>query len=323
MKKKVFVTGFKGYVGTAFCDLFKRKYNLYGCDLNFFTKKKEFNNLVKNNFDIDISNLKTRHLQSVDTVVHLAAISNDPMGEKFKNLTNKVNLKHSIKLFNLCVKSNVRKFIFASSCSVYGASFQNQYSYEWSKKNPLTTYSQTKDLFEKFLLSQSTAVKIYILRFSTAAGVSKNFRLDLSLNNLVYLAIKKKLINVVSNGKPIRPFIDVNDMSKTFDYLIEEEKFSHNAEVLNVGIDKNNISIKNLAKLISKITKTPYSINKNSQPDKRTYRVNFDKFKKRTGTLTKNFNDLKKIIESLAKYFKSSKFKEQSRNYRLNHLKKK
>ena len=88
-------------------------------------------------------------------------------------------------------------------------------------------------------------------------------------------------------------------------------------------IETNNISIKNLAKLISKITKTPYSINKNSQPDKRTYRVNFDKFKKRTGTLTKNFNDLKKIIESLAKYFKSSKFKEQSRNYRLNHLKKK
>lgn len=323
MKKKVFVTGFKGYVGTVFCNLFKKKYNLYGCDINFFTRKKDFKILVKRDYDIDTGKLKTRHLLGVDTVVHLAAISNDPMGEEFKNLTTKVNLKNSIKLFNLCVKSNVRKFIFASSCSVYGASSQNQYSCEQSKPRPLTTYSQTKNLFEKFLLSQKTSVKIYILRFATAAGVSKNFRLDLSLNNLVYSSIKTKLINVLSNGKPIRPFIDVHDMSRSFDYFIEEKNFSPKAEVLNVGINKNNISIKNLAKLISEKTKTPYNINKNAQIDKRSYKVNFGKFKKRTGTLTKNFYDLKKIIESLVKYFKSSKFKEQSRNYRLNYLKKK
>ena len=322
MKKKVFVTGFKGYVGTVFCNLFKKKYNLYGCDINFFTKKKDFKSLVKIDHDIDTGKLKTKHFLGVDTVVHLAAISNDPMGEEFKNLTNKVNLNNSIKLFNLCAKSNVRKFIFASSCSVYGSSSQNQYSCERSKKKPLTTYSRTKDLFEKFLLSQKTSVKIYILRFATAAGVSSNFRLDLSLNNLVYSSIKKKLINVLSNGKPIRPFIDVQDMSKAFNYFIEEKNFSPNAEVFNVGINKNNISIKNLAKLISEKTKNPYSINKNAQIDKRSYKVNFGKFKKRTGNLTKNFKDLRKIIDSLIKYFASSKFKEQTRNYRLNHLKK-
>ena len=320
--KKVLVTGNKGYVGTVLCKLLKSK-NFYvvGVDANWFTSKKQNTKFVDRQINLAINNLTSKHLKDIDYIVHLASISNDPMSEKFKKETYEINLYQSKNFYNLAKNNNIKKFIFASSCSLYGLANQNL-KHENSKCNPLTNYSKTKFLFEKFLSTRKDKVKKIILRFGTAAGTSENFRLDLAINNLVFSGLKQKKIKVMSNGKPFRPFIDTLDMSKSILFFLQK-KLTKNLDVFNVGINKNNIQIKNLAKIISKKLKIPYTINNKAADDKRTYKVNFNKFKKNAPTIIKRFKSIEKIVDEVTGFMKSRKFRLNSANFRLKHLEKK
>lgn len=320
--KKVLVTGNKGYVGTVLCKALKKKnFFVVGVDTNWFTKKKENTTYVDKQINLPIKKLNSKHLNNIDYIVHLAAISNDPMSEKFKKETYQINLYQSKNFYNLAKKNNIKKFIFASSCSLYGLANQNL-KHEKSDCNPLTNYSKTKFLYEKFLISKKDEVKKIILRFGTAAGVSENFRLDLAINNLVYTGIKQKKIKVMSNGKPFRPFIDTMDMSKSIVFFLEK-KISKNLDIFNVGINKNNIQIKDLAKIISKKLKIPFTINSLAADDKRTYKVNFNKIKKTAPKVINSFKSIEKIVNEVIRYMKSKKFKYSAVHFRLKYLEKK
>jgi len=191
----------------------KNNFFIVGVDSNWFTKKNQNTKYVDQQINLSIDKLSNKHFNGIDYVVHLAAVSNDPMSEKFKKETYAVNLHQSKKLYNLAKKNHIDKFIFASSCSLYGLANKNL-KHENSMLNPLTNYSKTKFLFEKFLSKKNDHINKVILRFGTAAGLSDNFRLDLAINNLIYTGIKENNIKVMSNGKPFRPFIDTSDMCK-------------------------------------------------------------------------------------------------------------
>ena len=122
--KKILITGYKGYVGSNLCKLLSKNKSLYliGLDKNLFTKNEELNDIVDKKFDVDIKDINKVKEKDIDTIIHLAAISNDPMGDKFKKLTYKTNLYDSKKVFEFGKKNGIKKFIFSSSCSVYGLS---------------------------------------------------------------------------------------------------------------------------------------------------------------------------------------------------------
>ena len=172
--KKILVTGNKGYIGTVLCRQLKKKnFFIVGVDSNWFTKKSQNTKYVDQQINLSIDKLSTKHFNGIDYVVHLAAVSNDPMSEKFKKETYSVNLHQSKKLYNLAKKNHIDKFIFASSCSLYGLANKNL-KHENSMCNPLTNYSKTKFLFEKFLSKKNDRINKVILRFGTAAGLSDN-----------------------------------------------------------------------------------------------------------------------------------------------------
>ncbi len=319
--KKVLITGNRGYIGSLLCKKLKKEnFFVNGVDTNWFTKKNKYPEFVDHQINCDISKLSILDLKDVDYIVHLAAISNDPMSEEFKNETYKLNFSHSKLLYKLAKKAKIKKFIFASSCSLYGLA-DKKLKNENSACKPLTNYSKSKFLFEKYLLSQNDKVSKVILRFGTAAGISPNFRLDLAINNLIFFGLKNKIIKVLSNGKPHRPFIDTEDMCKSIIFFLKE-KLKKNANVYNIGINSNNIQIVKLAKIISKKLNIPYKINELADDDERSYKVNFNKIKKKSPKLVKNFKSIDKIVEEVSEFIKSKNFKFKNSYFRLKYLKK-
>jgi nucleoside-diphosphate-sugar epimerase len=327
----ILITGNLGYVGSVLTNLIKQSF--IGVDLGWFEKDKFYSQKKKNFLQIkkDISLLNKKELEGIHTIIHLAAISNDPMGDLSKKVTNKNNFTNSKRFFELAVKSGVKRLIFSSSCSVYG--FSKKKCNENSRTNPQTAYAQSKLNFENYikkLSKKNKNVQFIILRFATACGVSERLRLDLVLNDFVANAIITKNIKILSNGKPIRPLIDVEDMSKVIIYFTKK-KIKKNFLLLNVGSNNNNYSILNLAKIIQKIFLKKHNlnikidINNNQINDNRSYKVDFSKLKK----ITYNQFDFKNIsttVSELTKLMFKNKIKlknfRKSNFIRLNRLKK-
>ena len=326
---KILIIGHLGYVGPAVLDqLLKNKdYNLIGIDTKYFYKKKfflNFKNKIKNIYK-DVRDIDKNDLIGIDQIIYLAAISNDPMGNTFKKITHEINYKSAIRIAKLAKKNNVKKFIFASSCSIYGFT-KNLTKSEASKLNPLTAYAKSKVLSEKKLkIISDKNFKVFCLRFATACGYSTNLRLDLVLNDFVASAITTKKLKVLSDGSPWRPLIHVNDMARAINWAIEEKRII-NFISLNAGSNNMNYQIKDLAyKVANLIRGTKVYINKKALPDRRSYKVNFSKFQnlnrdfKPIYNLEKSIIDLKKNL--MAKKFKTKNFR--NTNYiRLNVLKK-
>jgi len=280
----LFITGNQGYIGSYLTPYLKdKKYKIVGFDSGFFKNNlvsKIKKNCVYKQFDDDIRNLKASHLEKIDTVIHLCGLSNDPIGKRFEKITDEINYQSSVKLFNLALKRNVKKFIFASSCSSYGFG-GNSARTENSKINPLTAYAKSKVKFEKFLeKNKDKNIDIIILRFATACGASPRLRLDLVLNDFVYSAVKHKKILIKSNGKPLRPLIDVEDMCKIMKWSIHVKR--KNFLIVNAGSNINNYSVNEIAMKVKKIFRDKVQIELNDKlpDDKRSYKVNFDKLKK-------------------------------------------
>ena len=230
----------------------------------------------------DIRRITPDVLKDIDVVIHLAAISNDPMGNKFEDVTLDINYRASIKLAKMAKRVGVKAFVFASSCSMYGAA-EDTARTENSTLNPLTAYAKSKVYTESELepLADSE-FKVTSLRFSTACGMSDRLRLDLVLNDFVTGAIASKKIAILSDGTPWRPLINIRDMARAIEWAIIRN-IAAGGEFLavNVGSDEWNYQVKDLAAAVAKvIPDVDISINSNAQPDKRSYKVNFDLFKK-------------------------------------------
>ena len=314
MINNILITGNRGYVGVVLTDHLHKKYKkkiiLNGIDNYYFKNKLTKSVNYINQFNLDIRDIKLKHLKNIDTIVHLCAISNDPMGQKFKQITKAINLDSSKKLLKLAVKAKVKKIVFASSCSIYGQTNSNLRK-ETDKLSPLTEYSKSKVKFEKFLNRDNSKIKKISLRFATACGPSEALRLDLVLNDFVYTALSKNKIILKSKGQSWRPLIDVRDMARAIDWAIFYNS-KKNFDVFNVGSPKNTFKIIELAKFVTKQLKINYEIDEDAAIDKRSYKVSFAKFYKIAKKMTPIYNvrqsllDTKKYIKKNLRYIKKN-----------------
>ena len=287
---KILITGNMGYVGPLVLRRLKESYpgaEIVGYDAGYFahclTGAERF---PESRADLqyfgDIRSVSSEVLRGVDAVVHLCAISNDPMGALFEDITLDINYRASVDLAKKAKQAGVKKFVFASSCSVYGFA-EGGPRREEDAVNPLTAYAKSKVSTEKDLASlASDTFTATCLRFATACGMSDRLRLDLVLNDFVAGALASKRINILSDGTPWRPLIHVKDMARAIDWAVQRDHRDGGACLtVNVGSDAWNYQVKDLAAAVAKLVPgVEVSINKDAQPDKRSYRVNFDKFTK-------------------------------------------
>jgi len=284
----ILITGNMGYVGSVLVKHFMSNYDdikIVGFDNGYFSDcltgtTIEPESLIDHQYIGDIRNIDPNILKGVEHIIHLAAISNDPIGNEFKEVTTDINFNSTINLAKLAVKYNVKSFTLASSCSIYGNG-TNEARTEVCETNPLTAYAKSKIQSENKLQELANdKFKVTSLRFSTACGVSDRLRLDLVLNDFVASAYVQKKIQILSDGSPWRPIIDVLDMARAFDWGINRIiKESGNYLVVNIGQNKNNVQIKDLAYLVKEhFPEIEIEINANAEPDKRSYKVDFNLF---------------------------------------------
>jgi nucleoside-diphosphate-sugar epimerase len=281
---KILITGNTGYVGPSVVRRLRDTYpqaTLIGLDKGYFAHcltNAEF--LPECRADVqyfaDMRKLPREALQGVDAVVHLAAISNDPMGKTFEQVTYDINLRASVELAKQAKLMGAKTFVFASSCSMYGQADDTPRK-ETSALNPLTAYAKSKVMTEIELekLADKTFA-VTCLRFATACGMSDRLRLDLVVNDFVACAVSSKNITILSDGTPWRPLIHVKDMARAFDWAISRDKAHGDFLAVNVGSNTWNYQVKELAEAVAKIVPgVSISINKNAPPDNRSYRVDF------------------------------------------------
>jgi nucleoside-diphosphate-sugar epimerase len=204
------------------------------------------------------------------------------MGNKFEAVTDDINFKAGIRLAEMAAQSGVKNFVFASSCSVYGAASTSART-EDDEVNPLTAYARSKIDTEKALAKiDRGGMTITCLRFATACGMSDRLRLDLVLNDFVACALANGEITVLSDGTPWRPLIDVRDMARAIDWASHRAPDNGGAFlVTNAGSDVWNYQVKELAEAVARaVPGTKVSINLQAPPDKRSYRVDFSRFHK-------------------------------------------
>ena len=303
--EKILITGNMGYVGSYLTKYLKKNMTntlLLGLDTGLFGSQLNTNLPIPEVFCDqhifkDIRNIDKTDLKNIDKIVHLAAISNDPIGNQFETITNEINYEASKKLIQLACRSNVSHFVFASSCSVYGAS-DNKLRSEVDEVFPITAYAKSKIETEKFVLKKKFNDMLFTsLRFSTACGLSPRIRLDLAINDFVASAIVNKKIALNSNGLAWRPFIDVHDMSRAIHWALQRNNNDGGQKlIVNVGKNENNYLIKDLAeKIAKKINGVDLYLGKNSKQDKRSYKVDFTRYTE----LAKDFLPIKTIDNTI------------------------
>ncbi len=287
---KILVTGNMGYVGPLVLRRLRESHpqaTLVGYDMGYFAhcltgaSRLPESRADQQHFG-DIRQVPEQILQGVDAIVHLCAISNDPMGATFEKVTLDINHRASIDLARKAKRAGVKKFIFASSCSVYGFA-EGGPRREEDALNPLTAYAKSKVQTEQDLESlASESFTAACLRFATACGMSDRLRLDLVLNDFVAGALASKRISILSDGTPWRPLIHVKDMARAIDWAVQRDPRDGGSFLtVNAGSDAWNYQVKDLAAAVANLVpNVEVSINKDAQPDKRSYRVNFDKFSK-------------------------------------------
>ncbi|HJR76067.1 MAG TPA: SDR family oxidoreductase [Nitrospiraceae bacterium] len=331
---RILITGNMGYVGPAVIRRLRESYpkiKLIGYDMGYFASCLTASPFLPEcRVDVqhlgDVRSIDPAVLDGVDAIIYLAAISNDPMGATFEKVTWDVNCRAAVHLARNARERGVRRFIFASSCSVYGSAEQVEKTEE-SALNPLTAYAKSKIGAEEELgkLADS-GFGVTSLRFSTACGMSERLRLDLVLNDFVASAVTAGRITILSDGTPWRPLIHVLDMARAIEWALgRTSQDGGEFLAINVGSDEWNYQVRDLAEAVAQVvTGVRVDINRDAQPDKRSYRVSFEKFRR----LAKAYQpqvDLRTAIEDLIQGLQRMNFRDsdfrQSHFMRLNVLK--
>ena len=283
---KVLITGGGGYIGSVLTQiLLERGYKVKVLDRFFFGIETLKNVLKNKNLEIvkdDIRWCKEDVLKGVDAVIDMAALSNDPSGELNPQKTWEINHKGRVRIANLAKKQGVKRYIFPSSCSVYG--FQNEIVDERSSTNPLTTYAKANLEAEKDILTlKDDNFTVVILRQATVYGYSPRMRFDLAINGMVLGFYKNKKIPILRDGTQWRPFVHIKDTSHAMILALEADKHLINGEIFNVGSNEQNYQIFSLAKMVAEAMGIPFEYEWYGLPDHRSYKVNFDKIAKVLG----------------------------------------
>ncbi|MEQ8857268.1 MAG: SDR family oxidoreductase [Pseudomonadales bacterium] len=283
--EQILIAGNMGYVGPAVVRSLRNAFpqaRLSGLDLGLFAHcLTGADSLPERLLDVqmfgDLRHTRPESLQGLDVVVNLAAISNDPMGKAFAEATDAVNCRAAIRLARLAKDAGAKRYVFASSCSVYGQA-DGAPRRESDPLNPLTAYARSK--IDAEIALQELADDDFIvtcLRFPTACGMSPRLRLDLVLNDFVASAVASGRIDILSDGTPWRPLIDTNDMALAIEWASERTADRGGAFLaVNVGTPTCNYQVKELAAAVAEqIPGTDVAVNPDAAPDKRSYQVDF------------------------------------------------
>ena len=278
---RVLVTGHNGYVGTIMTPMLQQAgHEVTGLDTNLYDgstfgqdEKRSFMEIEK-----DIRDIEPDDLEGFEAIIHLAGLSNDPLGDLNPELTYDINYRASVRLAEMAKAQGIRRFIFSSSCSNYGAGVTDWLD-ETSEFNPVTPYGRSKVMVEQEVskMADETFSPTF-LRSGTAYGVSPRLRFDLVLNNLAAWAFTTGLVYLKSDGTPWRPIVHIEDMSRAFLAVLEAPLEKVHNEAFNVGLSSENYQIRQLADIVAQIvpdSRVEYA--EGASADKRNYRVNCDK----------------------------------------------
>jgi len=304
---RVLVTGNLGFVGNVLVKrLLQENFEVLGLDVGFYPQgflESEDSNIYQ--IKKDLRKIVFEDLNDVHAICHLAALSNDPLGQINPELTEEINFLATTNLAKLAKKANVKNFIFSSSCSSYGVN--EELVNEDSNLEPLTAYAKSKVNSEKEILKlNDEEFTVTNLRSATAYGFSNCPRLDLVVNNLTCSAYTTKKVKLLSAGTAWRPLLHVEDMANAFISVLKAKNEKIDGETFNVGSNDQNFIVKEIAQKVEEIipdSKIEYA---NMRQDNRSYRVDFSKIKNQLGFKTKW--TLEKGIEAIFEVLKDKNF---------------
>ncbi len=279
---RVLVTGNRGYIGPILVNMLLEKgYEVVGIDADWFAEcafSEEMPAIPE--IQKDMRDVTREDLEGIDAVMHLAAISNDPIGNLNPDLTYAINHRASVRLAELAREAGVKRFLFSSSCSLYGAAGEKRLTEE-AQFNPVTPYAHSKVLVEQDVSKLATDdFSPVFLRNSTAYGLSPRLRFDLVINNLVAHAMTTGLVYMMSDGTPWRPVVHIEDISRAFVAALEAPQEVIHNQAFNVGADEENYQVRDLAEIVAEVVpncRIEYA--PGASPDKRSYQVDFAKIK--------------------------------------------
>jgi len=280
---RILITGSRGYIGTVMAPMMIRAgHDVVGLDTDLYRRstfgpwQESIRTIVK-----DVRAVEVEDLAGFDAIAHLAALSNDPLGDLNPDLTYDINHRASVRLATLAKKAGVGRFVFASSCSNYGAAGDTPVNEE-SSLNPVTAYGESKVRSEHDIsaLADSSFTPTF-LRCATAYGASPRLRFDVVLNNLVAWAFTAGKVMLKSDGTPWRPIVHIQDISRAFIAVLAAPREAMQAQALNVGRDDQNYRIREIAEIVKEtVPGCEVTFAEGAGPDKRNYRADFSKIRR-------------------------------------------
>ena len=307
----ILVTGTDGYIGSVLAPILTRAgHQVTALDTGYykdgwlFSRSRFFfespRTIVK-----DLRLVDKNDLDGIDAIVHMAELSNDPLGENKPEITNEINHIGSVRLAEMAKQAGIGRYVYTSSCSVYGVS-DAEFVDESSRTNPQTAYARCKVMVENDVaaMSDENFVPVF-LRNATAYGASPRMRFDIVLNDLMGLAWTTRKIAMISDGSPWRPLVHVQDICRAILCAIEAPGTAVRGEVFNVGSTEENYRIRDVANVVAETVPGCEVSLGPSGGDNRSYRVNFDKIKHRlpgfecAWSLRDGAEELKSVFEQI------------------------
>jgi nucleoside-diphosphate-sugar epimerase len=325
---KILLTGHRGYIGAIVARVLRDAgHEVTGLDTLFY-EGCDLGGPPDGDIptlQVDVRDVRPEQFEGFDAVAHFAALSNDPIGDLNPELTSAINFQATVDLAKAAKEAGVERFVFSSSCSMYGTAGQGEAVDESAPLRPLTAYAESKVRSEEALVELADDdFSTVSLRNATAYGVSPRLRVDLVLNNLVGWAYTTGRVKIMSDGTPWRPLIHVEDISRATLAALEAPREVIHGEAFNVGRDSENYQVRELGTIVEEVVGGEIEYAGSGDPDPRSYRVDFGKFARAFPAAGLDWTARRGAEELLAAYEREGLTLEQfesDRYIRLKHLK--